>query len=243
MAYIPLIAAKAAPARSANGKGGTRFWRNAVPLALVLIRGVSNAHAQREIELNPFLGSRFGGKVDLTNQSIANVDYYKIKSGLNYGFIADLSVWRNVRGEFMWNRQPTSLTAHNPNDFTYTFLSKMNLDTYLFGIGYEFRNSKTKFRPFIGLGFGFSHFGIPPSSGPALLPFKNRPAYSLSGGVKYFFTRNFGIRTEVRWVETDTTEGGVFCFPPDSFYFSGCSRVINQAKQGQANMGLIFRFK
>jgi opacity protein-like surface antigen len=243
MAHIAMIAADAAPASPASRKRGAISWRKILLLAFILTCGVSNAHAQREFEISPFLGSRFGGKVDLTSQGISNTDYYKIKSSLNYGFIVDMSVWRNMRGEFMWNRQPTSLTAHNPNDFTYTFLSKMKLDTYLFGIGYEFRNSEKKFRPFIGLGFGFSHFGTPPSSsGPALLPFKNRPAYSLSGGVKYFFTRNIGIRTELRWAETDTTDGAVYCFPDYSMY-AGCQKIANQAKQGQANVGLIFRFK
>ncbi len=60
----------------------------------------------------------------------------------------------------MWNRQPTSLSSHNPNDGIYTFLSNMNLDMYQFDVLFQFKSAESKFRPFVARGLGFSHFGI-----------------------------------------------------------------------------------
>jgi len=161
----------------------------------------------------------------------------------NFGVMAGVSFWGNFQGEFMWNRQPTSLSAHNPNDGTYSFVSNMNLDMYQFDVLYQFKSAEAKlrgFRPFVVGGLGLSHFGVPPSNGQQVLGFSNRFSYNLGGGVKYFFTRHFGLRAEARWSPSHTTQGQtVFCDP-----VFGCSpaAVANKAEQGQANIGLIYRF-
>jgi len=219
----------------AQKKGETMSCRKTLPLALFLLWGIPNAYAQR-IEVTPFFGGRFGGTIDLTQQNNPNADFMKIKSSTNYGVLADISFLGHFQGEFMWSRQPTSLTVHNPNDGTYTYLSKMNLDMYQFGLTYQFRKPDAKVRPFILLGAGFSHFGVPAINGHQ--PF----AGSLGGGVKYYFTRNFGIRMEGRLLTTETTYKGMeICYYPYNFGYP-CS-VNYSTHQGQVNMGLIFRFK
>jgi opacity protein-like surface antigen len=140
----------------------------------------------------------------------------------------------------MWNRQPTSLSSHNPNDNTYSFVSNMNFDMYQFDVLYQFLAPGRKLRPFVVGGLGFSHYGVQPINGQSVLNFSNRFAYNLGGGVKYFFTPHLGVRAEARWSPTHTTSGqSVYCDP-----FFGCSptTVANKAEQGQANIGIIFRF-
>lgn len=207
------------------------------------ICGASSLHAQaegRQYEVTPFFGTRFGGNIDLTEQGNPNVDFLKIKSSEDYGVMAGVSFWTDFQGEFMWNRQPTSLAAHNPVDGTYSFLSDMNLDMYQFDVLYQIPHSFRKFRPFVVAGLGFSHFGVQPVNGQDVLGFSNRFSYNLGGGVKYFFNRHWGIRAEARWSPSHTTQGQtIYCDP-----FFGCApaAVANKAEQGQANIGLIFRF-
>lgn len=210
-------------------------------LIVFLAMGVLNAYAQREYEVTPIFGSRFGGNIDVSQQGDPNVDSLKIKSSENFGVLAGVSFWGNFQGEFMWNRQPTSLSAHNPNDNTYTFLSNMNLDLYQADILYQFKSPESKFRPFIVGGLGFAHFGLPPANGQQTLGFSNRFAYNLGGGIKYYFTKHIGVRTELRWSPSHTTQSqSLYC---DPFYGCGPATFANKAEQGQANIGLIFRFK
>lgn len=216
-------------------------WRKIVLIAVVSLCGVLSAHAQKEYEVTPFFGARVGGNIDESAVGNPNVDFLKIKNSENYGIMAGVTFWGHFEGEFMWNRQPTSLSSHNPNDDTFTFLSNMNLDMYQGDILYQFRSSDSKFRPFIVGGLGLSHFGVPPVSGQSVLGFSNRFSYNLGGGVKYFFTPHVGLRLEARWSPTDTTQGqGQFC---DEFGNCFPTAITNKAEQGQANIGLIFRFK
>jgi len=209
-------------------------------LVFLFTCGILNAHAQREYEVTPFFGSRFGGNIDLSQQTNPNVDYLKIKSSENYGIIAGVSFWSNFQGEFMWNRQPTSLTVHNPNDNTFSFLSNLNLDLYEADILYQFKDSESKFRPYIVGGLGLAHFGLPQANGQQILGYTNRFAFNLGGGVKYYFSKHIGVRTELRWSPSNSTQGqSTYCDP-----IYGCypTTVTNRAEQGQANIGLIFRF-
>lgn len=229
------------PCRRASEVGGTNRWRVVPLLAFFLIWGAPNSYAHREFEVDPFFGARYGARIDLNQQGNPNADYLKIKNSENYGVVTDVTVWRNLQGEFIWNRQPTSLTTHNPNDGTYTYLSKMRLDSYLFGITYQFRESEKKVQPFAGLLFGFSHYGVPPINGQPVLNFTNRHAFNMAGGVKYFFSRNFGMRMEARWAPSDSTYKETdICY---SYGYGAPCKQYNSIHQWQANVGLIFRLK
>jgi opacity protein-like surface antigen len=224
-----------------SGIGGIMHWRKVLLVVGLMLSGVSAAHAQKEYEITPFFGGRVGGIIDESAVGNPNVDYLRIKNSENYGIMAGVTFWGNFEGEFMWNRQPTSLSSHNPSDGTLTFLSNMNLDMYQGDILYHFKPSDSKFRPFIVAGLGLSHFGVPPVNGQSVLGFSNRFSFNLGGGVKYFFTPHVGLRLEARWSPTDTTQGqGEFC---DEFGNCFPTTITNKAEQGQANIGLIFRFK
>jgi hypothetical protein len=176
-----------------------QLWRgrHITPLfAFFVVWALPNAYAQRTFEVTPFLGYRYGGKITLMGNP--DTDFLKIESTANYGALTDVTIWKDLQGEFVWSRQPTSLTAHNPTDGTYAFLSKMTMDSYLFGVTYNFGEPKAKLRPFAGLLFGFSHFAADPINGQPVLNFTNRSAFNISGGAKYFFTKNLGIRMETR---------------------------------------------
>lgn len=216
-------------------------WRNFVLLAVISLAGVSSAHAQHEYEITPFFGTRIGGNIDVSGQGYSNVDYLKIKNSEDFGVMAGINFWGHLEGEFMWNRQPTSLSAHNPNDGTYAYQSPLNLDMYQFDILYHFTRSDAKFRPYAVGGLGFSRFGSMNNVTQNLTGFNTSFSFNMGAGVKYFFTDHFGIRVEARWSPSQTTQGvGQACS-----YYGGCysTPITNLAEQGQANIGLIFRFK
>jgi len=206
--------------------------RKMLILTFLLAGGVSTVHAQ--VEVTPFFGTRFGGNIDFSQIS-NSVDHVHLKSSENFGGMFDYGFWSTFQAEFMWNRQPTSYTAFN-TDGTTTFLTNANLDMYQFSMVYQFRDPERKLRPFAVAGLGFTHFGA-----SDVLGFGSRFSYNIGGGVKYYFSKHVGLRIETRYSPSRTTTGqGTFCDP-----FFGCSTVAvsNHAQQGQANLGLIFRFK
>ena len=78
------------------------------------------------------------------------------------------------------------------------------------------------------------------NSGNGTLPFENRLAYDVGVGAKYFVTRNIGFRLEGRWTPSRGLPGvGTYC---SNFYGCFQTTVYNKAQQGQANVGVIFRF-
>lgn len=219
--------------------GGFMFLRKVLFVFFVLVCAASTVRAQREYEATGFIGERFGGNIDLTQVGIQNIDYLYINSSKNYGAMFDVSFWGNFQGEFMWNRQPTTLSAHDPITNTSSFFSNLNLDMYQFDILYQFKSSDSKFRPFVVGGLGFSHWGIsgtPGINSQNTLGFSKSFSYNIGGGVKYFFNDHWGVRGEVRWSPSHTTQGAGYC----SYY--GCVPTTNSAEQGQANIGVIFRF-
>jgi opacity protein-like surface antigen len=200
--------------------------------------GVSTARAQHEFEITPFGGSRFGGVIDLANSTAfsgGDVDYLTIKSSVSYGVMGDYTIWPGFQAEFMYNHQPTEIGQHIVATDTKADLTSADIDMYQWGFNYTFRDPEKKIRPYVVGGLGFTHFN---AGGD--LPFSNRFSYNLGVGAKYFFSRHVGLRLEGRWSPTRTTtsiEEYLTPFGPEEV------GVSNHAQQGQANLGLIFRFK
>jgi opacity protein-like surface antigen len=166
---------------------------------LYLLCGATSLSAQyREsehvhFEISPFGGSRFGGVVQL-NPNPSNIDYFTIKSSWDYGVLGDVSLLPTLQAEFMWNRQPTELGAHNFFTGTTSQAGNATLDMYQFGFLYEFAPPHARLKPFVVGGLGFTHFAT-----NEILNFDNRFSYNFGVGVKYFFTRNLGLRLEARY--------------------------------------------
>ncbi|HUO34868.1 MAG TPA: outer membrane beta-barrel protein [Candidatus Acidoferrum sp.] len=190
---------------------------------------------QRDIEITPFGGARFGGTVNLNSGTFGD---YRFKSSWNYGGILDVGLapdlMPNLEGEFMWNRQDTELSAGYGSGGPYYDLTPAKLDMYQFGLLYQFGPHQSKLHPFVVGGLGFTNFHT-----NGALPFDNKFAFNLGGGVKYFMTKHVGFRLEARYSPTQTTSSpAIYCGP------FGCfgTTVHNFAQQGQANAGVIIRF-
>ena len=179
-----------------------------------------------------FLGSRFGGNIAINTP---NVDYLPISSSLNYGFNAGARFAPHFFGEFMWNRQTTTLSAHDTlTNQTVPLSNNAHLDMYQGSLLYEIWAS-SKVRPYVVGGIGFTHF-----DSHGILSFSDRLSYNLGGGVKYLFAPHLALRAEMRWSPSRTTSSSTtFC---DQFLGCFTTPISNHAQQGQANIGLEFRF-
>lgn len=201
--------------------------------------------SSHEFEVTPFGGTRFGGQIQFnppatyTNGSGASetVDYIAIKSSFDYGVYADYSIWQSFQAEFMWNRQATEFRAHNANTGGLTNIGSANLDMYQGGALWQFRGEQARLKPFAVFGLGFTHFG----DNNILQGMSNRLSYSLGGGIKYSVGQHIGFRLDVRYSPTHTTQQNGYAY---DYYYGGSVPVTytNKANQGQANIGVIFKF-
>jgi len=208
------------------------FWRRILLLMFLLTAAISGAHAQTRYQIEPFVGLRFGGRVAINTPA---VDYLPIDSSLNWGFAGAVGIVPHLFGEFMWNRQTTTLSAHNLlTGQTLPLTNRARIELYHWSLLYEF-SSRSPIRPFVAAGIGVTHF-----DSHGVLSFSDRFSYNLGGGVKYLFAPNVALRAEVRWAPSRTTTfTTTFCDPA-----LGCftTPVSSHAQQGEANIGVEFRF-
>lgn len=181
---------------------------------------------------SPFVGLRLGGRIDINTP---DVDYLGIHSSFNGGFNFSDRIMPHLYGEFMWNRQSTTLSAHDvQSNSNVPLTNHAHLDMYQTSLLYEIP-IHSQLVPFAVAGIGFTHF-----DSHGILSFDNRFSYNMGGGVKYLITHQIAVRSELRWSPSrTTTASAVFCDP-----FLGCftTPISNHAEQWQANIGLEFRF-
>ena len=208
------------------------LWRKVILLGFVLAIMGSTAYAQNRFEIEPFVGARFGGRIIINTP---DVDYLPIDTSLNWGFTTGVGIIPHLFGEFMWNRQTTTLSAHDILlGQTVPLTTHAHLDLYHIGLIYEFWTAGM-LRPFVAGGIGITHF-----DSHGVLSFDNRFSYNLGGGVKYLFAPQVALRAELRWSPSRTTaSSSTFCDPT-----LGCftTPITHHAQQGQADIGLEFRF-
>ncbi|MFZ0639724.1 MAG: outer membrane beta-barrel protein [Candidatus Acidiferrales bacterium] len=225
------------------------FFRKFIVLVFVIACGASCAIAQDsfadKFEITPFGGYKFGGKINVYGydenpvygQDVQNL---YVKSNLDYGVIADYSIWSSFAAEFMWVRQPTIYAEQNyyTTPPMNSFLARGTLSTYTFGGAYTFRGDQ-KVRPFVAAGLGWTNFGNLDSDPSELyVGFNNKFAYNLGGGVKYFLNKFVGLRFDLRWTASRTTPG-----VSEQCYIT-CEEVSSSyhMNQGEANLGIILKF-
>lgn len=217
-------------------------WRNRLlhglsfMLFLCSFLVVPAAHAQHEFEITPFGGTKFGGNIQLPQGSSNSVDYLPITSSVDYGVEGDYSIWPNFQAEFQWDHQPTNVNEHLIATNSQAFLTSADIDMFQWDVAYNFKSPDAKLKPFFAVGLGFTHWR--PSS---VLPLSNTFSYNLGGGIKYFFTDHVGLRVDVRWSPSRTTTQDETYIDP--FFGPETVPVSSHAQQGQANVGVIFRFR
>ncbi len=189
----------------------------------------------RDIDITGFVGGRFDGQIDLPN-SVSSTDYLKIDNNYEFGLMGDVGLFGPLQAEIMWNREPTSIQAHDFGTGLLSPAGNVTLDNFQFSILYQMGDSSSKFHPYFGGGIGFTRWE---PGANVILPFGNTVGFNLGGGVKYYLTHHVGARVDFRWLPTRTTSQiGNVCY----YFYCYPANINNYAQQISLSGGLIYRF-
>jgi outer membrane protein W len=207
-------------------------------LALLMLAGVST-RAQERFEVSPFVGFETSGSYPVnlsTNTIIANpIDRLRVNQATSYGTFLGYNLTENIQAEFMWDRNNTSYSARQILDGTYFKAYNSDIDQYQFGFQYMFLDSSHRLRPYVAASVGFTH-----DSNGGGNPSRTEFSYSLGGGAKYYLSRHFGLRGDIRYLPTyGSSSYGLYC---DPFGFCANAKVANFLNRGNFVGGVILRF-
>ena len=206
-------------------------------LTCVIVLWASPSLLAQDFEITPFFGGRFGGGVPVTpfttddNFLVAGVE---LKTSFAYGLALDAGVTDNFQLEFLWSRQDTTIRGTNAASTEKVSLVKAKVDQYHFDLLYQTGEEDDGMRPFILAGAGASR--IAPGGG---LDAQTFFSFGFGGGVKLFFTQNFGLRIQGRWAPTYIGKDQVVFCTINGCFESDVRRTLNQ---GELTAGFIVRF-
>ena len=209
-------------------------WLHISVLIVALLSvSVLPAAAQYHFELQPFVGYKFGGGVDVGGNALG-ISHINIDSSIAYGATATFNPTENFGLEFLWNRQPTNASGSFSGGGSYPTKVGVTLDQFHGDFLFSFAGHGSKVEPFVLFGVGATDMH---GAGSSTTKF----SFGVGGGVKYFVSRHIGLRAQARYTPTYlyTTNGGVWCN-----WWGYCWTVPNDhfLQQGDVTAGVIFRF-
>lgn len=183
-----------------------------------------DAHA---VEVAPFVGHRYGGSFEDAN----TLSGFELADATSFGLLLDFDQEPDKQIEVFLSRQDTQLTTSGT--FTGNPLFDLSIDYYHIG-GLYLLPADGPMLPFVSGTFGLTRM-VPKR---ADLTTENRLSLSLGGGAKFFFSRNAGVRFDVRAIYTMlNADTSVFCS-------GGCTIKVrsNGFVQIEAGAALLMRF-
>ena len=153
-------------------------------------------------EISPYIGHRFGGDFEdsLTSTS------FNVNDSASAGLVLDFDLERDKQIELLLSHQNSSLSTGDPL-FSPNPLFDLAIDYYHIGGLYMLPEGE-RVRPFLTGTFGLTRMSPKRDD----LSAENRFSLSLGTGAKIFFSKNLGMRVDVRGFYTvldSTTE--FFC--------------------------------
>jgi hypothetical protein len=215
---------------------GTQLLRRLL-LYFILGAATTTALSAQDFELTPFFGGRFGGGVPVTpfttedNFLVAGVE---TESSWAYGLSFDAGITDNFQLELLWSRHDTTLKGTNAATTEKVDLIEAKVDQYHFNLLYQAGEEDDGMRPYILAGAGASR--ILPGGG---LKAETFFSFGFGGGVKLFFTENFGLRIQGRWAPTYIGKDQVVFCTINGCFESDVRRTLNQ---GELTAGFVVRF-
>jgi hypothetical protein len=197
-------------------------------VAVVLGLAVASPAAAQRVEITPFAGWQFWGKLSVSSGDLV------VPSGLDWGVMADIRVADNGFFEFFYSRQETELQF---KEFPAGVTSKVfDMAVEYFQVGGQLEFYPGAIQPFTALTLGVTQFN-PKADG---LSSEWRFSGTIAGGGKFYLTKNIGVRGQGQLLMTFiNSSGGMFCSSG-----SGCfGGVTGQAFiQGNFTAGLVLAF-
>jgi hypothetical protein len=203
--------------------------------ALTVVPG--SAMAQIGFEMQPFAGYKFGGKLRPGGDDLT-LPWASIHPSRVLGASA-MVTYREGRatagGEFSWSMQPTSATVTGGESPGGNLRIEQYLIHGLIGMSEEGRR-----RP---LPFGLFGVGVARMSG--FTTFNTRYTLSFGGGIRYFFSKHFGVRVQARFAPVhlwQSSEAYTAVYQPG--VSTGTTQHVEKYfNQGEITAGWIVRWR
>jgi hypothetical protein len=205
---------------------GTIFTKALQPLLIAL--ALSLPAMAQAVEVTPFIGQRYGGSFADANTGAS----FEVADANAFGLVFDFDTEPDKQIEILLSRQNTSLSTNDPL-FTGNPLFDLTIDYYHLG-GLYMLPDYDKVRPFVSGTFGITR--MDPKR--ADLTTETRMSLSLGAGAKIFFTKNLGLRFDLRGIYTAlNADTAIFCS-------GGCAIKVNSSGfvQTELTAALMMRF-
>ena len=180
------------------------------------------------VEVTPFAGQRYGGSFVDANTGAT----FQVADANAFGLVFDFDTEPDKQIEVLLSRQNTYLSSNDPL-FTGNPLFDLTIDYYHIG-GLYMLPDYDRVRPFVSGTFGLTR--MEPKR--ADLTTETRLSLSLGAGAKIFFTKNLGLRFDVRGIYTAlNADTAIFCS-------GGCAIKVNSSGfvQTELTAALMMRF-
>jgi opacity protein-like surface antigen len=143
------------------------------------------------LEITPMIGLRTGGELETSVSDLFDTDV-EIDDSETYGVAIDIAITRDFQVELLANRQESAFRAHGGLFDDDRRLADVTVENYQAGVLWQWGGGQVN--PFVVATLGVAKLD-PEVAGAKS---ENRFAGTLGGGVKVFFSRNFGLRLEGR---------------------------------------------
>jgi len=211
---------------------GSRGAFTAAVVAVAIAAGASTSVAQLpRVEITPYAGFRFGGglKAGTVNQEQFPVDNLSFSSGLMLGTAVDIRLIPGLQLELFGERMSSRLES----DLSGSPFPATDYDLWYLHAGVLWEVNKSyqyPIRPLVGITAGTTILD-PDSDAKSVARF----SVGILLGVKYFPSRDIGIRLHGRLLTTNL-------FPDDEFFCSEelqvCYRISERTYMTQIDLSL-----
>lgn len=218
---------------------------NHIRLFLVILAAAALSPAafaqDRRFEITPHYGLRFGGGIDVNPSNIPAgfppYNRFTVQSSGAGGIGGGVFLTDNFEFTFDWTKQSSQIDGRVVSGAVDTDLADFTMNTYHFGGTYHFMDPDSKLRPFFSFGLGWTG-SRPDITGVDTF---NRFSGGIGGGVKYYFQKNIGAYTQLRYLPTYvySEPGGVWC---NWYGFCWVISDNNYLNQGDLQFGVSVRF-
>jgi hypothetical protein len=208
-------------------------------LILALIATGATDVAAQKWEITPFLGYRWGGKLNdgVYEERVAGSDDLQFSSGVDYGLTLGYFVKPKIQIQAYWDRQNSSFGIVNDRLGIDTTLTDCTIDYYQVGFMMLPLDPEIRLQLFFSFSVGATY--ISPSDSRYEAEWFSSLGFTL--GVRYFFTDHVGGLIQTRGMSTVMTEQDhLFC----DELTQQCYGLPKDTYMGQINlsMGVVFAF-
>jgi hypothetical protein len=221
-----------------------KIWMQ-LPLLLAVGSSALLAGDLKRFELQPFGGFSASGGIPLIGDDGVDHGSVHVSSTYNLGATFAINLNELDAVEAFWQRQLTD--GHLPSAIVVPYVSGSSTDfdlrisQYHCNFLHHYLISDPRAMPYVMAGLGATTYRANRTGWSGS---KSYFSFALGGGMKYYFTKNFGIRGEARWSPTliSASDSSFWC----SVGGAGAACVIHLKTSLQQQMdvtgGIIFRF-